>query len=1143
MKHSLWGLSIVIFFAVLVQAQDVTPKRVKTPIELATYPSLTPDGEKLLFGWAGDLWIANSNGGRSRKLTTHPAVDDKPLVSPDGSKVAFISNRSGSNQVWVMNLSDGTPRQVTFHSEGSRIADWYPDSKQILVEGSRDYATRSTSRFYRVDLNKKGPEKLLFDAEGYAPTLSPDGKRLLFYRETGDGTYRKGYRGSRAAQIWMAENLESKNPKFTKIIHRDSNAKFPMWKADGSGFYYLGDHGENSIYNVWEYTFTADGNEQLDSICTKHDQPAVFARIARSGGKIVYRSGFHFHTYSTESSESKQLKLFAQGDAQPDYRVRRSLTKAGNISFTPDGLEMVFAAGGDLWAMDTVLKKPVQVTNTPEEEREPVFSKDGKTLFFIRDHGKTVDLWSVQPKEKDQYWWQSDAFVETQVTKDGKSKHDLQTVPGVERICWVCDPGNLWCANYDGSEPKLIVESWNQPSYSWSPKGEWVAWAAKDDDYNSDVWIAPYDGHREPYNLSRHPDYDGQPSWSPDGKILAFVGRRFETESDIYYVYLNQSDAEIDKQDRLYKSAVDKMKKYRKASTAVKSEPKSAEKDEPKKQPEPKKKEEDAKSSKQEAVKKPEPKTEEKKKEEDKATEKKPEKKLVIDFDGLYERIKRISIANSKESRLLWAPDSKRLSFAGEVKGVKGTYLVTFPDKLTPALLLNKQGSLGRWTKDDRIHWLANGIPQSVSVKSKSATSYSIRALQEYDRREYWRNGYWQIWRTMRDNWYDKNLNNLDWDEVGKRYERAAANAVDNRSFERATAMLLGELNGSHTGFKGGSRGSFFRSLSNGWQDHTAHLGVRFDPFHKGKGWKVQSVIDKGPADQKKDYLRKGDIVLQIDDYVIEGNDIDPYEILNGEADRTFELKVKRAGGKEKESESVSIRSFSYSDARSLLSEDLETQRRALVDSLSDSKLGYVYVAKMIWDDFIRFEEEIFARGAGKEGLIIDVRDNSGGFTADHLLTVLNPPLHAYTRARGSGIGYPQDRLVYATWKKPIIVLCNQNSYSNAEIFSHAIKELNRGQLVGVPTAGGVISTGSVPIRDMGTLRLPFRGWYRKSDGADMELNGAVPDHVVWPDPAELSQGKDSQISKAVKVLLEEIKNVPQLPKLIPASQNRPNRK
>ena len=191
------------------------------------------------------------------------------------------------------------------------------------------------------------------------------------------------------------------------------------------------------------------------------------------------------------------------------------------------------------------------------------------------------------------------------------------------------------------------------------------------------------------------------------------------------------------------------------------------------------------------------------------------------------------------------------------------------------------------------------------------------------------------------------------------------------------------------------------------------------------------------------------------------------------------------------------------------------------MNEISGGKLGYVSVARMMWNEFQKFEREIYAQGVGKDGLIIDVRNNGGGFTADHLLTVLIAPHHAQTVPRGGGPGYPGDRRVYASWDKPIVVLCNQNSFSNAEIFSHAIKNLGRGKLVGVPTAGGVISTGSKSIMDIGSIRMPFRGWFLP-DGEDMERNGAVPHHVVWPLPGELSAGKDRQLEKAIEVLSGE---------------------
>jgi tricorn protease len=198
-------------------------------------------------------------------------------------------------------------------------------------------------------------------------------------------------------------------------------------------------------------------------------------------------------------------------------------------------------------------------------------------------------------------------------------------------------------------------------------------------------------------------------------------------------------------------------------------------------------------------------------------------------------------------------------------------------------------------------------------------------------------------------------------------------------------------------------------------------------------------------------------------------------------------------------------------------------EARKRVEESSKATLGYLHIRGMDWPSFDQFEADLYAVGAGKDGLIIDVRENGGGFTADHLLTILGQPAHAITVPRGGGAGYPQDRIIYSTWSKPIVVLCNQNSFSNAEIFAHAVKALKRGKLVGVPTAGGVISTGSSTVMDVGTIRTPGRGWFGIESGTDMELNGAVPDVVVWLEPGDQPKMKDAQLDAAVDTLMKDV--------------------
>jgi tricorn protease len=374
-------------------------------------------------------------------------------------------------------------------------------------------------------------------------------------------------------------------------------------------------------------------------------------------------------------------------------------------------------------------------------------------------------------------------------------------------------------------------------------------------------------------------------------------------------------------------------------------------------------------------------------------------------------------------------------------------------------------------------------------------------------------------------------MGNRDWNAVRAKYIDMAAAAPDTESFTTVVQLMLGELNGSHLGFtaSGGAtaapggpprrgRGAPAEEPPTGatWRETTAHLGVRFDGSFAGPGWKIRDVIPAGPADQKKSKLAAGEIILSIDGKPVDRK-TDPTIVLNGPPNRDLALKVKGVDGKERD---VTIRPTSYAAVRPLLYEKCLEDNRKAVDDWSKGTLGYVHIDAMSMPSFWKFEKELFDAGAGKEGLIIDVRENGGGSTADHLLTALTQPVHAVTVPRGGTPGYPQDRKVYASWSKPIVVMCNQNSFSNAEIFSHAIKSLNRGHLVGVPTAGGVISTGATQIMDMGTLRLPTRGWFVVGSGEDMELNGAVPDVVIWPEPG---QNKDVQLAKAVEVLMQDV--------------------
>jgi tricorn protease len=1109
-------------------------------IFLAANPSLSPDGTMLAFDWNGDIWTVPTSGGVARQLTQHPARDREPKFSPDGKEIAFTSEREGSYQVYVMPAEGGTPEQLTYHTAGYSLQGWLPDGKGLLVQAARDHFWRHPERFFRIPRAGRVAEQPLFDDYGNYGTLSPNGKQLLFTRE-GPAWWRKGYHGSQASQIWLYD-LEKKS--FTRLLDNDRGSLWPLWKPDGKGFYYVG--GQSGSFNLWEHDLGANTSRQLTQF---KDDSVVFPCIARDGSTIVFRHLFDLYAYHPASAgEPKKIEICHANDRISERKQNRVLQQASAVSFTQDGLEIAFIAGGDLWVMDTELREPRQVTATPEDETVPVFSPDDESILFVSGKNGKTDVWKAERADKDKYWWQNSTFKLTQLTSDGEAKSALTWSPDGTRIAYVRGRGDLWSADAQGQNARKLFASWNAPDYNWSPDGKWFVYAQSDNDFNRDIWLMPSDGSGKPFNLSRHPYNESNPVWSPDGKVIAFSGQRASgQESSLCFVFLKSEDNERDSRDRTLEKAVEKISKARKAGAGKRGESDTPAKTTPR-------------GGRGET---PAP------------AAKKPAAPVVIDREKIHHRVRRVAF-EAPVSNLFWSPDSKKLAFSATIDGRSGVYTIDVPDDLRPKLVTAQRGTQAHWLpQGNQVAWLANGVPATFSATggaaaaptpalpsapgggrrgrgpapatapaasstseagSGSGTAYTFQALQEVDLPKKHAAAFDLCWRTMRDQFYDEHLGNRDWDAVRRKYVDMAAQAPDMEAFGTVVNLMLGELNGSHLGFMpgGGAGGPPGRRggpradtpASTDWRDATAHMGVRFVGDYKGRGLKVRDILPGGPADQKKSRIVAGDVIVSINGKAVDPG-MDLTLVLNGPLPRDFKLKVKNSEDKERE---VMLRPTTYAAARLLLYEQWLEENRKKVEEASKGTLGYLHISGMNMPSFHKFEEELYSVGSGKDGLVIDVRENGGGSTADLLLTALTQPVHAITVPRGGGTGYPQDRKIFSTWNKPIVVLCNQNSFSNAEIFSHAIKTLKRGPLVGAPTAGGVISTGAATIMDVGTLRLPFRGWHIVNTGEDMELNGAVPDHILWPEPGQMPQGKDIQLQKAVAVLLGDVQAYSQRP-------------
>ena len=1007
-------------------------------VKLASTPSLSPNGEDLVFSWRGDLWKVKTAGGEAKRLTSHPASDLWPHYSEDGKKIAFVSNRNDIYHAFTVDSAGGAPKQWSTHSMGQTVLGWWPNSDKLIIRAARDQKDFEHSRFF--SLNKDGEEELLFNTYGTDLSISANAQEALFTRETGR-LYRKRERSDRTSQIW---HYDFKTKEYKSIIHEKWGARSPLWKKDMTAFYYLGNQGK--AYNLYEYDFETKKSRQMTFF---EDDSVMLTSLSADGSKIVFRHLFDFYSLSTsKGAKAEKIDIHVKGDFAVDKLKRRwydsvwNEDASGSLKFSKAGDEVAFTTGGDLWLMSTKDKKPVALTqDSSYHDTEILFNESEELIYFLRDHGDNVAIWQASRSEEKKSWSENVKFKVKKISADFDSITNLVLSPDGKSFSFVRDRAELCVSDLTVQNIKAINKSAYSPWAQWSPDSKYLLAQVSDSTENSDIWIFSIDG-KISYNLSRHPSWDWHPSWSPDGRTIVWGAKRYDGTYKMFYVYLYKEDADKSKEDWV---------KYPEAS---------------------------------------------------KATE--------IDFEGLYERVVEINTAGSSPESFAWSFDSKAIAYTSTINNVRGTYKVYAPNFNKPELITRKVGTQTVWKKSG-IYWLTSGLP------AKKDTTFGFEAFQEIDRVARQQLIFRMIWRNLKINFYDENMHGRDWQKILKKYEGMAAYCLDSPSFTRLVNMLNGELNASHLGWT-----PVTKSYSKGeWKPTTFHTGLLFAEDDETPGLKIKSIVGKSPASKFRHKILAGERLLKVNGQeVLRKSQLT--RLMTFRIEEPLHLTILSADNKER---IIELTPISYDNLWSLMRADDIRAKRKQVEVKSKGLLGYLNIEAMTTEHLRKFEKEVYSRSFGKEGLVIDVRNNPGGFISDKLLAILCHPNHATTIPRGGEKSYPLTYLPKVIWTKNIIVLCNQNSTSNAEIFSHAIKTLKRGKIVGVTSGAKVISMPKVKILDVGTLAVPDRGWWPNATGINMEESGVVPDYIIWPKPGDPAKGIDRQLDKAIEVLCKEIED------------------
>jgi tricorn protease len=1074
------------------------------PVEgVLLHPRISPDGTRVAFTWRGDVWSAPAQGGQARRLTTHPARDGEAEWSPDGGRLVFTSHRDGPRHLYSMAARGGAVTRHSHHSEGLRLETLTPDGRAAVVRALRDHPGYEARRLFRIPLDPDAAgEELVADLDLHSPSIHPTDGRMLLCRG-GEVPYRKGYRGGRSSSIWLHDPAVG---GFEKIIQEQTGARQPRWHADGGSFYYLSERC--GTWNLW----WRKAGEKDRRITRFEGEGILDYSLSADGRRAVFTRGFGLWSMElADGAEPAPLALHHAGEVILPTEEVREIRQARDADFSASGLELVFSAEGRIFAMDTLLREPNPLTHGPAWHESPRFTADGRSVIAIEESGLQRRLVRLDRATAGDFWWKTREVTQVVLAGDDCPVESFELAEDGKSLLYVNTRGVLARLPVEGGEATVIHQGWEPFEFSVSPDGRWIAAALRDADFNRDICLIAADGSGAVHNLSRHPGPEWSPQWSPDGRKLAFLGQRRPGETRIHWLHLSLAEHHRTLRERQREEAEVRMGKdpwYREQNEAA-EEPATAA-TEPQEQPPP-----DAKQPKPAGL-----------------DDKKPA--FRIDLEDIHERILTLDTGSAVPSRVMWSADSKEIHYQAS-GGEAVTYRVEPGATSKPRTLMTHRGQPIRLESATVSYWLIEGEP--ALWKNGTVTRYSPRTEIIRNRNEHLGLGFQLAWRWIRDRFYDPALNGLDWEEIRRKYQPHAESAVDSEEFALVLQRMFGELNASHLGLAPATWPSAPSSASSVSRlQRTRHTGLRFE--HDASGMpRVSAVIPGSPAALAQPEILPGDRLIEVNDSPLAAGEC-LIRRFNGRLTDPLRLTFTREGG-ETPPLRHELRAISFEQARELARlEEIRASRRH-VEQRSEGRLGYVHIARMYQENFDAFHHQLAAAGHGRDGLVIDIRDNRGGFIADHLLTILCQPRHAFTISRGGGIGHAGERTIYASWDKPVILITNANSYSNAEVFAHAIQHIGRGKVVGMPTHGGVISTTRRSLLDLGTINIPFRGWFLPENGADMELGPALPDVRVDNTPDEILAGRDRQLDTAIDLLAAEAREWTAKPAVAPVYRSQ----
>ncbi|MEW5846970.1 MAG: S41 family peptidase [Bacteroidota bacterium] len=1052
------------------------------------YPAISPDGKTIAFVYKGDIYTVPANGGDAVAITTNAAHDYLPVWSHNGNYIAFASNRYGNMDVFVVPTKGGEPKRLTFHSADELPYAFTSDDKSVLfaatrydMASSRLYPTTSQPELYSVPVSG-GIVNQVLPVPAEAVSVSNDGRFLAYQdKKGGENEFRKHHKSSIARDIWLYNTQTQEYKQLTTYKGEDRN---PVFAPGDSAIYFL---RENANFNVFKLSLS--NLNEVKQVTNFSTHPVRFLSISQNGTLCFGYDGSIFTLDKTGNSTKVNIKISRDYQQNPEQIVNLS-DNIREVAISPDGKEVAFIARGEVFVTSVEGAFTKRITQTPEQERFVVFMPDGKSIVYAGERNGRWQIFKASRVRADEPFF----FASTLINEElliGNEHDNYQPLPSPDgkKLAYIEDRTTLKVLDLESKTTKTLLTPKElyymrdgDQYFAWSPDSRWLLVQFNPTMSNSEVIVIPADGSSPFVNLTMNGYDDFSPIWANGGKQVLWLSTRDglrsyansgERQSDVYTLFLTRDAWD---KFRLNKDEYNLLK-------AIEEKQKEA------KQKKDDDKQKDNKTK-------------------DKKDKEKVDSSLKFDWEGYEYRLARLTTSSADIADALLSNDGETLYYLARYDKGYNLWSMNVRDKEAKILIdMDADNANIYWDKAEKsMFMLADGKLYKVDVDKGKREALKVSAEATINTDAERQAMFEHVVIRTRKGFYTPNYHGVNWDTMANHYREFLPHIGNGLEFAELLSELLGELNVSHSGAR------YSHNSPNG--DQTASLGIIPDVNYQAQGIKVDEILLGGPLDRKELNLTAPFIITAIDGEVI-GTDRDWAYYLNRKADKYILLTTKElATGKERQ---VSVKPIGLSQESRLLYRRWVKRNADEVEQLSNGTLGYVHIPGMSDGPYRNIYGEMMGKYYDRKGIVVDTRFNGGGdLVSDLAMFFTGTKFISYqnnVRELGSE---PTFR-----WTKPTVALVNEANYSDGSCFACGYQQLGIGKLIGMPVPGTCSFAGWERLQDAQVMWGMVPVSSKDMHGQWMENVETVPDFTIMNEPAIAPKGRDQQLERAVKALLE----------------------